>query len=138
MGIHAKGIQLQMSDMQETPQFTAIAELTNIDGPGLTVPTVDATAHDMDWAEHLGGIPDGGEVTIEGNYLPASATQGATTGLLSNVGAGAIDFKVIFPDTAATTWEFSALVTGFTPRGPVADKLSFSATLKLTGQPTLA
>jgi len=48
------------------------------------------------------------------------------------------NFKLVFPDTAVTTWAFTALITGFEPEMPVKGKLKASITLKVTGQPTLA
>jgi hypothetical protein len=39
---------------------------------------------------------------------------------------------------AATVWSFGAFVRNFVARAPIDNKLSFRATLKLTGQPVLA
>jgi len=136
MGDHALGIQLQMSDGGATPVFTKIAELTNIDGPGFSVDIADISSHDDTWKKKVAGLKDGGQVQIQGNWLPAHATQGASTGLLSNLGTET-DFKIVFPDSGSTTWDISAIPSGLNPSGPHTDKLSFSATLDISGEPTL-
>lgn len=115
----------------------AIAEVTNITGPGLSVDTTDVTSHDSTegWEEVVAGIIRSGEVTLDLNYLPSNATHKAlVTDLVSRQ---ANTYSLVFPDTAQTTWSFSALVTGFSPGAPYDGKLSASVTLKLTGKPTL-
>jgi hypothetical protein len=135
-GVHSKGAQLQMSDGSATPVFTAIANVTNISGPGITVPIAEATSLDDDWAEKLAGIPDGGQVTLDINYDPGAATHDASTGVLSEIGAEQ-DFKIVFPDSGATEWDFTAIVAGFQPGMSMQDKVTGSVTLEVTGQPTL-
>jgi len=48
------------------------------------------------------------------------------------------NFQLVFPDSAATTWQFAALVTGYEPKEPVGGKLSADIKLKLTGQPNFS
>ena len=133
MGQHAKGVQLQLSDGGATPVYTTIAEITNLDGPGVTVPTAETTHHQSTAATHAGGIPDWGEVTIEGNWLPTDATHDEDTGLVSLLHGTENDYKIVWPDAAATEWALSAILSAFRPSAPYSGKLSFSATLKLSG-----
>lgn len=121
---------------------TAIAQVTNISGPGLTAETLDFTSHDSTagWREFGQGLKDGGEITLDLNFDPAAAThKNASGGLLYDFEAGtATTYALVFPDSATTVWSFSAIVTGFEPAAPMDGKLSASATLKVSGQPTLA
>ena len=141
MGISAFGTLLKIGDGGDPETFTAIAEVSSISGPGLSLDTIDVTHHSSTagWREFVGGLLDAGEVSFDINYLPTDATHDASTGLIKDMTDRTVrNFQLVFPDASNTTWSFSALVTGFEPSEPVDDKLAASVTLKLTGQPTLA
>lgn len=114
-----------------------ISELTRIDSLNITVETIDVTSHQSPdgYKEFIAGLTDGGEVSIEGNFI--SGDTNGQIGLASDLNAKTIqDYAITFPD--ATTWAFKALVTAFRIGEADAEgKLSFSATLKVTGKPTL-
>jgi len=114
---------------------TTIAEVTNIDGPGLTRDTFVTTYHGGTWQEAVAGLPDGGEISIDLNWLPANTTQ---TVLHNDMTATAQTYNLLFTDAATTTWTFTALVTAFSPAAPVDGKLSATATFKLTDAITFA
>ena len=137
-GISAFGTSLKIGDGASTEVFTALAEVTGITGPGMSMDTVDIISHTAagGWKEYAGGLLDGGEIKLELNFLPANTSQHLlTTAMAARTKK---NFKIEFPDTAHTTWTFSAFVTNFEPSAPVDGKLSASATLKITGQPTLS
>jgi hypothetical protein len=116
---------------------TAIAEVVNISGPGLKLDTIDVTNMGSPNAtrEFIAGLLDGGEVTLEINFLPADATQKSLiTDLTSRTKT---TYSIVWSDTAPTTWTFTALVTGYEPGGKVDDKLSATVTLKISGLPTI-
>jgi len=131
------GTKLKMGDGASPEVFTEIAEVSNVSGPGISLDTIDVT-HDASpggYKEYAAGLLDGGEIKLELNFLPAEATQ---AGLLATLGSRAAkNFKLVFPDTPATTWSFAAFVTNFEPSAPADGKLGASARLKITGQPTL-
>jgi predicted secreted protein len=136
--VRAYGTLLQIGDGEVTETFATIAELTDISGPSLEADELDVTSHDSPsgYREFIQGLKDAGEVSIEGNFLPTNTTQ---NDVLSDYQSGVVrNFQLVFPDTATTTWEFSAIVTAFEPTAPVEDVLTFSATLKITGEPTLS
>lgn len=119
-----------------------IAQVTSISGPGITLDTEDVTSMDSTgaWEEVVGTILRSGEVTADIVYDPAAATHKNDSGglLYDLISRTAQTYSITFPDTAASVWSFSALVTGFEPSAPVDGALTASVTLKLTGQPTLA
>lgn len=124
-----------------TETFTTVAEVSNIGGPGLSLDTAEATHHGSTggWKEYVATLLDGGEVSLDLNYIPTAATQNNTTGLLYDMTHRTLrNFKLVFPDIGGTTWSFSGFVTAFEPSAPVGDKLSASVTIKISGQPTLA
>lgn len=121
---------------------TAIAQVTNIGGPGMSVETYDVTSHDSTgkWREFVSGLKDGGEISLDLNFDPANATQKAAAGgALFDMTAGtATNYALVFPDSATTSWTFNAFVTAFEPTAPHDGKLTATCTLKITGAPTLA
>lgn len=120
---------------------TAYAQVTSIDGPGLSLDTEDVTSHDSTggWEEVVATILRSGEITMNLVYDPAHATHKyAAGGLIYDlVQKTAIEFTLVFPDVGTTTWTFDAFITGFLPTGPVAGALTATVKFKLTGQPTL-
>ena len=140
-GISAFGTKLGKGAGGPPLVYTDIAELTSIEVPAVETDIIDVTHHQSPggFKEYVLGLRDGGEVTIEGNYLPADPTQDGSTGLIKDNLDGTLSpYQVTFPDPGATKWTFDAYVRSFVPRAPHDGKLSFRATLKVTGQPVLA
>ena len=137
-GINAFGTQLKRGDGAGPEVFTSIADATGISGPGLSRQTLDVTSHGSPdaWMEHIGGLKDGGEVSVDINYQPAVHDL-----LIADLDDDAPrNYQLVFPDdpTTPTTWSFAAIMTGFEPDAPYDDKLSASLTFKVTGKPTLS
>jgi len=119
--------------------FETIANVTSIGGPERTRETIDVTSHDSpgQWMEFIGGLKDGGEISLDVNYDPAEATH---------------DIDDDFDDTAARnyqivilpgtddeyTWSIQGVMTNIGDEFPYDDKMSRSITIKVTGKPTLA
>ena len=115
-----------------------IAELTAINGLEISADTIDVTNHQSPdaYREFIAGLIDPGEVSIEGNLIPSDAD--GQIGLLADMNARIVQsFEMDFPAVVGTSWSFNAIVTGFTTSAPIDDKIPFSATLKVTGKPTL-
>ncbi|MDD4985866.1 MAG: phage tail tube protein [Dehalococcoidales bacterium] len=116
-----------------------IAELTNIDGVQVTQETVDVTSHESadGYREYIPTLRDTGEINIEGNFIGGDSD--GQLGLEDDLNAGTLQsFTITFPYALSATWTFSAYVTAFKAGGfPVDGKVPFSATLKVSGKPTL-
>lgn len=135
MGKAAKGTLLKVGDGGGTEVFTTLAEVTDISGPGLSGGIVEISHMESTYKEYDNTYPDGGEVSVSGNFLPAGATHQA---LLDDYVAGTLrNFKIVWSDGSSTEWAFSAYVTKYEPSAPLNGKLSFSATLTISGAPTL-
>jgi len=114
-----------------------IAEVKRIGGPSQRADTIDVSSHDSpnQFREFIAGLKDGGEISIEGSFIVGSAGQVA---LNTNLQDGSIDTYVLtFPAAMATTWTFDALVTALNTDAPHDAAATFTATLKVTGKPTL-
>jgi len=134
-GINAFGTTLSRGDGQATETFTPIAHVTTISGPGMERSTIDVTDHGSPdgWQEFKGGLKDAGEVSLEVNYDPSKHD----TLIADFEDDDPRNYKLTFPDPAATTWTFTAILTGFSAEAPVDDKLAASLTFKVSGKPVI-
>ena len=113
--------------------FTAFAEVVTITPPQLVRDTVDAThmASPEKWREFVPGLRDGGEVSLEMNFIPGGPGEDAILIAFQDETAG--NWKITFPN--AHSWTFAAFCTGFESEVPLDDKMSATATFKVTGKP---
>ncbi|MGW3627283.1 phage tail tube protein [Streptomyces sp. NPDC000880] len=135
-GMDGFGVQLKRGDGAGPEVFTALADITNLSGPGLSRNTIDVTSHGSPnaYMEFLGGLKDAGEVSVDINYQPAVHDV-----LVDDFDDTAPrNYQIVFPDTPATTWAIKAILTGFEPSAPYDDKLSASLTFKISGKPTIS
>ena len=139
--ISAFGTLLKIGDGGGSENFTTIAEVTNISGPGFALETTEVTNHSSTggWREYIATLLDAGEVSFDINFIPTEATHSYSSGLIKDmVNKTKRNFKLVFPNAGNTTWTFSAFVTSFEPAAATDAQLSASVTLKITGQPTLS
>ncbi|MFE3495258.1 phage tail tube protein [Streptomyces sp. NPDC059175] len=135
-GMDGFGVQLKRGDGEVSETFTAIADVTNLSGPGLSRETLDVTSHGSPdaYMEFLGGLKDAGEVSADINYQPAVHDV-----LVADFDdAAPRNYQIVFPDTGATTWTVKAILTGFEPETPYDDKATASLTFKISGKPTIS
>jgi len=111
--------------------YTDLAEVLSVTPPSISVETIDAThmGSDDGFREYIASLKDGGEVTVNLNYVEASATL-----LQTLVLAGVETFKVTFP--GSSTFVFNGIPTAFAFDDVVIDdKIAMSLTIKVTGKP---
>lgn len=134
-GLDAFGIALKRSDMATpTATFTTIGNVTSVSGPEIERETYDVTAHDSTsgWREFIGGLKDGGEVSLELNYDPRKHDV-----LVSDFeDATQRDYKMTFPGTLGE-WALKLILTGFSQESPVDDKMTAELTFKVSGKPVI-
>lgn len=134
-GLDAFGIALKRGDgLTPTETFTTIANVNSVKGPEISREAYDVTAHDSPngWREFIGGLKDGGEVSVDVNYDPRIHDP-----LISDFDDPTPrNYRMVFPGTLGS-WQFTALLTGFSQESPVDDKLAASLTLKMSGKPTI-
>lgn len=118
--------------------FTAVAEVTSLQGPGLALDTIETTHFESPGAfrEYIPSLKDPGSLSIEMNFLPASVLQNAF--LTDYLNRTRRNFQVVWSDSESTTWQFGGYVVSFEPSAAIDDKLSASAEIKVTGQPNFA
>lgn len=113
-----------------------VAHLTSITPPGLTKTEIDVTDFSSLASEFLMGIPDHGEMTLEGIWNYADAGQAILIGDANDPAAVARAMEIEFT-RQAVQFSFSAWVKSFTPGAAVGDAYKFSATLRVTGAVTI-
>ena len=112
---------------------TVVASLTSIGGLELSADVIDSTALDSvgSYRTFVSSFKDSGEISLEGYY-----DFTAHSPMLADFNAGTVaDYSINFAD--GSSWGFKAVVTGFQTGVSLEDLVSFSATLKVSGQPTL-
>lgn len=116
-----------------------IAELTSISGPTETMDPIDVTSHDSPSAyrEFVAGLRNGGEISIEGNFIKGDST--GQIAMHTDFQAGSVKAWIIkMPGWAsAPQVAGNGYITAFSISYPFEDKISFSATIKVTGKPVL-
>lgn len=117
---------------------TPIANLTSIDGVGVSSDTIETTnlSTEGGYRTFVTSLKDAGEVSISGHF-----DYEAHNILLADFEASTADaYTIEFPDRGATTgtqWTFTAVVTAFSTSVELEDLIGFEATLKVSGRPTL-
>lgn len=111
--------------------YTAIGNVTSIQGPSGQAPVVDATHLTSTYREKLMGLPDEGQIQITGQFIAADAQQDA---LRDDRTARTLrEFKIVGPDSAFTL-VFNAYVLTFSLSGIGVDEIvTFNTTLEISG-----
>ncbi|MBE6959963.1 MAG: hypothetical protein E7448_04485 [Ruminococcaceae bacterium] len=117
---------------------TAVGGLTSIGGVEISAETIDVTALDNKdgYKEFEEGIKDPGEVPIEG-FLDGE-DQGQAKMLEALNAGGLHDFSIAFPQKIGKAWSGKCVITKFATSAALNDAVKFSASIKVSGKPTLA
>lgn len=115
-----------------------VGGLSSIGGVEVSSDTTDVTALDntTGYKEYLGGFKDGGEVPLEGYLDGEDEGQDAMYAALEDQEEHS--FAIDFPSKIGKSWTFQGVVTKFATNVAVGDAVKFSASIKVTGKPTLA
>lgn len=115
--------------------LVTVAEVTSINGANLARDTIEVTSLDSTggYREFIPSFRDGGEIAVELNFTRAGFdvfkdefdTEVATP------------YQIVFNDTAATTFDGSMFVVNIGRTVALDDKVTMSATFKITGQEIL-
>lgn len=131
MAKKALGTQLKLGS-------DAVAELTEIGGVDMSADTIDVTTLDSadGFREYLQGLKDAGEISMSGFFKPDDTNGQAA--LLTAFEDGTTDaYTIDFPSALNASWGFNGIVTGFSTGANLEDGVTFEATIKVTGKPTL-
>lgn len=121
--------EVHMSTLAAPAVWVEIEKVFNVTPPNDTDAQVDVTHYKSPGRrkQFIAGFTDGGEITIEGNYIPNSDTDEFiidSAGVERNV-------RITLPD--GTEISFAALRTGYERNIPIEDRMAFTSTWKVTG-----
>jgi predicted secreted protein len=112
---------------------SAIAGLTEIGGLELSSDTIDTTTLDSTggYRQFMTSFKDAGEVSLSGHFEYTSHST-----ILDDFESGTTaSYTITFPNGAS--WIFDGVVTKFQTGFSLEDLISFEATIKVSGAPTL-
>lgn len=107
------------------------AEILDVTPPGASRESVQSS-HMGTTAAHTflpTDLVDWGELVVEMAFAPG------TTPPITSVSEQIV---ITFPDSAASTWTFNGFMTGFEPAVPLEDRMTATATIKITGAVVVA
>jgi predicted secreted protein len=127
----------QTGDGGNPETFATVAEVSDISPPSFSRDSVDVS-HEQSpdqWREFIAGLKDAGEVSFEFNFVPGAAAASALHAEFDLEGSQAVkNRRVVLPD--GSLWAFAAFMTGLEFKTPIDDKMTGTATFKITGAPT--
>lgn len=114
-----------------------IGDLTEISLPETESADIDVTTHDSanGYREFLGGLKDGGTMTLAGKY-DISDTGQAYLRNPANQGGSPVAVVVTFSDSS--TASFNAVVKGYGVSNPLDEDVTFTSSLRISGSVTYA
>ena len=125
------GLKFQRESDVSSGEYDDIAEVTNVGGPEISLDMIEVTNLDSTagYKEYIAGFLDSGEVPLDMNFTRDSYLQMKADCESRTKHA----YRIVCPDTGATTFDFEAFVTRVGFAAPTADKIASSVTLKITG-----
>lgn len=117
--------------------INTVVELTEINGLDMSADTIDVTTLGSTggFREFLTNFIDPGEVPIKGYFYPGD-TNGQAAMYTAFAAKTSDSYTITFPSSAGA-WTFTGYVTKFKTGAALDGAVSFEASLKVSGQPTL-
>ena len=115
--------------------YTAFAEVTELTAPELSRDSVDFTHFGSPdrHREFKPGLSDAGEVAITYNLIPGLADDAV---IAAHLATNAVEpWRIVFPNGAKL--DFNGFATRHGRATPMDDKMTGSATFKVSGKPIL-
>ncbi|MDT0305062.1 phage tail tube protein [Streptomonospora wellingtoniae] len=125
------GTELRRDDGAGT--FAPIGNVGNFGGPNSERETYDVTAHDSasNFREFIGGLVDGGEVSVEVHYDPAK--HDTLYGDFKN--PDPVSYEMESPE--GEVWAFDAVLNGWEREMPVDGQMAATITWQVSGEPII-
>lgn len=129
------GTKLQRGNSDGPPEtYTDIGEVIEVTPPNPSRDSVETThtSNADRWRTFIPGLIDGGELSIEINYVPGST---ADDNLQTDLNSATVEnYKVLFASGESII--VPAFVTGIEPGVPIDDRMTATVTFKVAGKPT--
>lgn len=111
--------------------WVSISRIMSIEGLDSTQDTVDVTTLDSEggYREHIGGLRDAGTLSLPMAFRKDTYTQMRTDFEADSL----VKYKMILPDLSV--FEFMGKVVGLSVAVPLEDKVTATASIKISGKP---
>ncbi len=130
------GSSFRRGDAASPEVFSVVGDVISMGGPNITKEEIDTTALDSSAKESIGGLDDGGEITLELNWNPQDAQHVL---LRSDAeGSARLNYRLIWNDVSSTQVTFNAEVMDFGINTESNDAVKASVRLKINGALTWA
>jgi hypothetical protein len=130
------GTAFARGDGASPEAFTAVGDVTSLNGPNITKDEIEVTALDSTAKEFLGALDDPGEITLELNWNPQDTEH---VNLRTDAeGSTARNYRITWSDLSSTNVTFSAEVMEFSITAEANDAVKASVRLKINGALTWA
>ena len=115
----------------------AVAGLKSISGVEVSADQTDVTdlGNQDGYKEYVAGFKDGGEVPVSGYMDGEDKGQEEIYKYLEN--GEVVDCEIRFPPKIGKSWYFKGIVTKFSTGVEVEDAVTFDASIKVSGKPSL-
>lgn len=135
--ISSQGVKLKRGDGAASNEvFTTIGEVLSFTGPTESAKQIDVTSLDSSSREYIAGLRDGGEVSFDFNLVCSDLMQRGIKSDLANRVTRNWTLELTDDQTSPTKIAFAAIVTSFSIKGTVDDRIVGSCSLKISGDAT--
>jgi predicted secreted protein len=128
------GTQFLMAATPGASSLTKLAEITAVGLPNEQVAEVEVTHYESPGRtrEFIAGLSDAGEITIEMNWVPGSATDALIAAAKAD---GKVrTMRVVTPaDDTRQMYSFPGFVRGFERTAPIDDRMTATVTIRVAG-----
>jgi len=137
-GVHGAGSTLKYSIGTATAATAALAQITNIGLPAISVDDIDISTMDSveKWRSFIPGMKDGGDLPMDCMFEKVNAST-----IMSIVGVPAtwqIQVNDAVAPTSGTKFNFSGYLKSMGGAIPFNDKVTQTLTIKVSGKPLIA
>jgi len=131
MAFSAQGTLLKVGDGASPEVFTAIAELSDIDGIGWAASVIETTSHDSGRQTFVAGLEESDSFSFSGNYDPTDAQQ---TAIIAAIKARSVtNIQIVVPSATPVTIDTAGFFTEMKIGLPVNDKATLTGTFQKDG-----
>lgn len=133
-GMIGHGTRFLMAALASSSALTKLAQVTSVGLPNEQTAEVETTNYDSPGRtrEFIAGLNDAGEITIEMNFHPGSATDEL---IVAAKGDGQVrTMRIVTPeDDDQQMYTFPGFVRGYERNLPVDDRLTATVTIRVAG-----
>lgn len=114
--------------------YVDVADVTEIGVLDVSAETIETTVHGSagGWRTFIGGLKDGGELSMSINYDPA--LHGT---IFSAIGVDGVTHEITLADAGAAVITFTGIITGLSVGAPMDDKMTGDVSIKVSGAPVI-